>query len=239
MGYRRAGKSTYELAEKRRKKGLQGGLIILGLAIFALFFFSNRSLFIPLGGGFLVIMLILLIVLPDFAESFLRKNGREEKRAIRGADAEVEVGSILDSLEPDDFLVYHDIRSPYGNIDHIVIKDTGGVFLIETKSHGGKVCIKDGKVFVNNKFPEKDFIKQILNNTYWLKNRIETKSNQNAWVVPILVFTNAFVEHSYPVQRVNILNKKYLGEFLKNDDSSSPGGLQMWERWKKSNPTIN
>ena len=232
MGYRQAGKSTYDLAEKRRKRGLRGGIIILLLMIFVGIYFMNQTLILSFGGGVTLIML-LIIVLPDFFDKFLRKNHMAEKRAVRGAEAEEKVGALLADLDPNEYLIYHDIRSPYGNIDHIIIKNTGGVFLIETKSHGGKVKIQKGQVYVNSKRPEKDFIKQILNNTYWLKNRLQTKSGKDAWVIPVLVFTNAFVEYSSPIQGINIINAKYLIEFIQSNNSSSMAGKQMWELWKK------
>ncbi len=238
MGYRQAGKSTYDLAEKRRKSGLKVGIIILILMSIVGIYFMNQSVILSLGGGVTVIMLLLLIVLPDFLGKFLRKNHMEEKRAVRGAEAEVKVGLLLAGLDPNEYLIYHDIRSPYGNIDHIIIKNTGGVFLIETKSHGGKVKIQKGQVYVNNKRPEKDFIKQILNNTYWLKNRLQTKSGKDAWVLPVLVFTNAIVEYSAPIQGINIINAKYLIIFIQNNNSSSLAGKQMWDLWKKPNIPI-
>ena len=38
-----------------------------------------------------------------------------------------------------DYMIMHDWTSPYGNIDHIVYDKTGNIFILETKSHYGKV----------------------------------------------------------------------------------------------------
>jgi hypothetical protein len=50
--------------------------------------------------------------------------------------------------------VIHDVVSPYGNIDHIVLNAQGGIFLIETKAHGGRVSVVDGRLLVNGHDPE-------------------------------------------------------------------------------------
>ena len=54
--------------------------------------------------------------------------------------------------------------------------------------------MKDGHLLVNGHDPEKEFIAQTLNNTYWLKEKVHAVVNVEAWIIPILVFTNAFVE---------------------------------------------
>lgn len=228
----RAGRSTYELADRRRKNGLFVGIIILLVMIFLSLFVINPSLANSVGGGSILIILALLYILRGFSENYLDKNKREEKRAIKGADAEVDIADTLNSLDSNEFVIFHDIKSPYGNIDHVVIKNTGGIFLIETKSHYGKVSVRNGSLLVNGKNPEKDFINQVLKNTLWLKERIEKKVGENTWIVPILVFSNAFVEYTAPIHGINILNIKYLIGFIQKNNSTSIGGKQFWTNWK-------
>jgi hypothetical protein len=43
--------------------------------------------------------------------------------------------------------------------------------VLETKAHGGRVTVKDGRLLVNGHDPEKDFIAQALHNTYWLREK--------------------------------------------------------------------
>ena len=112
---------------------------------------------------------------------------KEEKRAIRGARSEEKIGDMLTELS-EDYLVLHDIDSPYGNIDHVVFSKRNGVFLIETKSHGGKVTVEGRTLLVNGKLPEKDFIAQALQNSFWLKKEIGNLIGPSPWITPILVF---------------------------------------------------
>jgi len=96
--------------------------------------------------------------------------------------------------------VLHDIESPYGNIDHIVIGKNNGIFLLETKAHGGKVTIERGHTLGQREATEKDFIAQCLRNTYWLRDEVEKVVGLKPWISPILVFTNAFISATRPVK---------------------------------------
>lgn len=102
------------------------------------------------------------------------------------------------------------------------------LFLIETKAHGGKVSVVEGRLLVNGHEPEKDFIAQILKNTYWLRDEICQALKVEVWVTPLLVFTNAFVERTAPVKGVTIINKKYLSNVLARPNAQAQG-LVVWE----------
>ncbi len=157
-------------------------------------------------------------------------------RAIRGAKGEEKIGSILDGLG-EDYLIIHDIESPYGNIDHIVISKQSGVFLLETKAHGGRVSVNDGHLLVNGHNPEKDFIAQALNNTYWLKETIGNTINIQVWISPIVVFTNAFVERTAPIKGVTIINKRFLLNILQRSNAKSQNSA-IWESRDKILKTL-
>ncbi len=49
----------------------------------------------------------------------------------------IQVGAILDALTTSGRLTLHDVTGGRGNIDHVLV-GPGGVFTIETKSHGGR-----------------------------------------------------------------------------------------------------
>ena len=222
-----AGKSTRKMAAKRR---LITNLILLGVVIVAgVFIFAVQNWqAVGLSGGTVIALLVFLRILPDFLDKPIRKRVKEEKRADRGADAEEVVGDILQTLS-NDYFVLHDIPSPYGNIDHIVIGKNSGVFLVETKAHGGKVEVSEAGLLVNGHQPEKDFIAQALKNTYWLREKIEKAIGVKVWIKPIVVFTNAFVPHSKPLKGVTVLNRKFLKAALENPASSNTGLEKVWE----------
>lgn len=157
---REAGKSTYEMARKRRKAMII--IAVVGVIIFVILLLTlNNTKALGIGGiGFLV-LLFLVQAFPDFLDGILGKKQKEVKRAIRGADAEVKIDQLLGDLS-EDYLVLNDLASPYGNIDHVVFSKDSGVFLIETKSHRGKVSVRDNVLYLNEHLTEKDFINQTL-----------------------------------------------------------------------------
>ena len=201
----KAGKSAREMAEKRRLKQL----IFLIITIVALIAFNKMHELVGYSSIWAVLLLIAFLIFIKIVDRSSTALKKRERQAIRGAKGEEKVAEILENLG-DDFIVAHDIPSPFGNIDHIVLSKEHGVFLIETKSHGGEVKVVNNKVLVNNKMPEKDFIAQVLKNTYWLRNKIGEIIGEKPFITPILVFTNAFVRSRAPVKGIRVINKKYL-----------------------------
>jgi hypothetical protein len=148
-------------------------------------------------------------------ESTGRRVKRAERRAARGAVGEENVGRILGGL-PDDWVVWHDVTSPYGNIDHVVLSRTRGLFIVETKSHSGRVApAADGQsVVVNRRAPEKDFVGQCHRNAIWLRDHVRSELGIAPWVTAVLVFSRAYVEVRRPVRGVQVVNAGYLLKFL-------------------------
>jgi hypothetical protein len=222
----RAGKSTRDMADKRYKSRLWFVLPIAGIVLVILVVAFNSS---ALGiGGFGFLGLILLgQMLMSYMEAKAKRMMKEERQATRGAKAEEKIGLELDKLG-ENYLILHDIESPYGNIDHIVISQENGVFLIETKAHGGRVSTTYEQLLVNGHKPEKDFIAQVLRNTYWLRDAICQATNVEIGITPILVFTNAFVERIPPIKGVTVTNKKYLLNILQRPNPKNQN-LAVWE----------
>lgn len=227
MDDRRAGRSTRDLAAKRRKANIQILVVgFLALVVLLVAILDSEALGIGSGGVVLLVAAAWFIKWQVEAES--RKIEKMERRAVRGAEAEEQVGSILDNLG-EDFLVLHDVPSPYGNIDHIVISRQSDVFLIETKAHGGRVTIVEGQLLVNGHVPEKNFITQTLKNTYWLRDEIQRVADAQAWIIPLIVFTNAFVEPGPPIKNVLVVSKKYLPTVLRRSNGNRYASA-IWDR---------
>ena len=208
---KQAGASTREMERKRWNTGLIINLAGLVVAILILIVFLTNPKWIP--APVLLVLLVVVLVLPSFISRKVNQKLKESKRAGRGAVAEEKVGELLAELGPD-FLVLHDVECAYGNIDHLVIASNGAVFMIETKSHHGKVTVQDGELLVNGHKPEKDFIAQSLRNSFWLRNQIEPFAGKKPWVTAVLVFTNGFVQVRGPVKGVIVTNKKYLLDII-------------------------
>jgi hypothetical protein len=222
----KAGNSTRRMAQNRRRTTnfILVGVLILAI-ILALSIQNWQAL--GLGGGAVLALLVLLRVLPDLIDKPIKRRIKEERRADRGAAAEEVVGNLLASLG-EGFFVLNDIPSPYGNIDHIVIGKNRGVFLLETKAHGGRVEILADGLLVNGKLPEKDFIAQALKNTYWLRDEIEKVVGRKVWITPVVVFTNAFVPADKPIKGVYVVNKKFLLGLLKRQARMTNDFQNIW-----------
>ncbi len=63
------------------------------------------------------------------------------ERYDRGAKGEEYVGSILEELRSDGWLVIHDAELEQSNVDHIVL-GPAGLFTIETKSNPGPISVQ-------------------------------------------------------------------------------------------------
>jgi hypothetical protein len=207
----RAGTSTRRIAKQRRNSALFRGIIGLAfLLLLTLLLLKPQSLGIGTIG--ITLLLLLALTLPNLINRGVDKKLKEEKRAVRGAKGEEKIGDILDQLS-EDYFVLNDIESPFGNIDHIVIGRQKGIFLIETKAHGGRVEMDRDRLLVNGRLPEKDFIGQALKNTYWLRDEISKTIGYKPWITPVIVFTNAFVAEGRS-KGVRIVNQKYLVHVL-------------------------
>lgn len=206
----KAGESVQQLAKKRYYYRVLVLLIGLTMSVTILVLLRNTKVFIaPIALAIAIIPIISLIK----AEKVFRK---QERRALKGAKAEEIVRDILYKLR-DDYAIFHDIESSYGNIDHVVINKKNFVFLIETKSHHGKVTFNGSMLLINGKPTEKNFIKQTLNNTYWLKEEIKRQNGMNLYINSIIVFTNALVDVPNPVKGISVINKKDLVNVLTQD----------------------
>jgi Holliday junction resolvase-like predicted endonuclease len=224
-GHGTAGKGARDLANRRylsRQKYVLPLLLICGaLLIFAVSVSSHSNL----GFGALIFPLIAVVLFKAIGRR-IDQSVKEERRAVRGAKGEELIGAMLEGLG-DRFLVFHDLPSPYGNIDHLVVsKQT--VFLVETKAHGGRVNVVNGQIQVNQRPPEKDFIAQVVRNTAWLSAQLEEKLGTKIWIKPILVFTNAYVENPCLIRNIHVIPKAFLlNTILKS--SRSDGAWKLWE----------
>lgn len=228
--YGQAGKSTRYTAKRKRGHAVIYFFIAL-IVILTGWFFLENSKILGLSGIAVLIILGIVMAAPRILDRELRKNKKVERQYNQGARGEEQVGELLLQLS-NDFVVMHDVVSPNGNIDHIVYDKRGNIFMLETKSHYGRVTAQGDQLRRDGHTFEKDVIKQSLANSFWLKEKIETQLKVKAWITPVLVFTNAFVTFDKPIKGVYYTNKKYLLQFLQRTNASSPAGLKLWEMRK-------
>ncbi len=225
-----AGRSTRQLADKRCTRRIIATLIGISCIVPLLYLMPNMKGF---GLAGIVGIIIFMQFIMGWANSEARRYKKLQRRASKGAKAEETIGRLLQQL-PDDYAVFHDIESPYGNIDHVILNKKDNIFLLETKSHHGEVIHDGTKLLINNKPTEKDLIHQIFNNTFWLRDEIKKQNGSDVFIKPIIVFTNAFVKVDKPVKNISIINKKYLIKTLtetngyRDTTDKSPGVLSLF-----------
>jgi len=180
-------------------------------------------------------LIVGLFLVFNIVMSFLENSGKKVKliegKFRRGAIAEESIGELLDKL-PGDNLVLHDVRSKFGNIDHIIISRTKGVILVETKSHHGAITAEGDNLLINGNPPEKDFIRQTLNNCYWLKEWIKTNIGLEAWINCVIVFTNGFVKVRGKIKGVSVINAKFISTYFERLPDNKMAAL-LWEGREK------
>lgn len=211
--YGKAGHSVRKMASKRE-------LIYFGIVAFMFLIIwlwaTNIGTLIKIGLPATIVLVIGLRV----AFNDLEKAGIHIKKRIkdaeRGARAEERVEEKLSSLEG--YISFHDLVFEGFNIDHLII-GSAGVFVIETKSHIGKVTSERGLLFLNGEPPVKNFTNQAWSQTFHIKNLLKQRTGNDWLVKPILCFSNAFVEVRETVKGVTVINIGYLNTFISRQKS--------------------
>jgi hypothetical protein len=148
------------------------------------------------GGALILVELVAILALLRVEQGVERDRGRWR----RGAEGEEVVGRILEGLSANGWQVIHDVTFGRGNIDHIAI-GPGGVFTVETKSHGGKFSVDQ-------------LDPKMLSQAYAEKKTLEEMTGIEAR--PLLVFSRAYLIGSVPANRqgVTILPARMLPQFF-------------------------
>lgn len=132
------------------------------------------------------------------------------------------MAAILAKLPGKEYAVFNNVQTRYGDIDHIVIRRDGAVYLLEDKSHRGRVTWDGKRLLLNGWLFEKDFICQINMNIAWLRELLKKRLGVNPWIVACLVFPNALlysdknkrVLRLRPVKRVNVVCTGFLKRLI-------------------------
>jgi hypothetical protein len=185
--------------------------IPLALLIKSTFSPSSRGLagliWIVLASG---VALLLMKIIDKKANHFIKR----AKDAERGALAEEKVALQLSGL-PEGYYGFHDISFDGFNIDHVAL-GPGGIFVLETKSHGGTIDARDNTLLLNGKPPEKNFLNQVWSQTKSMQEYLWKMTSKELKIKPVLCFTNAYVKVRRPVKGVDVVSLKYLNTYLEH-----------------------
>lgn len=160
--------------------------------------------------GILVLIgVFILKILFDFTGMSFKKwdNGAEAERKVRKVSAEL----------PKEFKVIKSvITGSTGNVDEVIVGPTG-VWVIEVKSHNGKITF-DGKELIRNGKPfEKKFLGQTWFEMCEIKDLLKRELRQDFFVQPVLCFAGKYTEVHFgftPVKGVYVIGLDWLNRLV-------------------------
>lgn len=146
--------------------------------------------------------------------ALLRKFDKDMSSWRRGYDGETMVGRKLAAELPDSFRVIHDLQTPCGNLDHVVIGPTG-VFVIETKNWRGWVTADGkGELLLNGK-PSGNHVRSLYGRMMEIKKRWvpltlttrDAKEGPRHYIRAVMVFSSAYEDTSWgTTQSINCIS---------------------------------
>ncbi|HYG24055.1 MAG TPA: nuclease-related domain-containing protein [Verrucomicrobiae bacterium] len=210
-----AGQSTRRLVERRR--GIRRKICILGFVMLGLV--VPTYFVMPVTIWFLF-SLALFWVIDHFFIGWADFIIRREGHAQRGAEAEESVGDVLNRLPPAGYLVIHDVIAYFGNIDHVVVRKDGAVFLIETKAHAGTINHRRAHQFVN----------QTLRNIYWLRDFLKSQTGIEPWINAAIVFPNAYVSVRGELRGISIIHLNFLERWMSRQTKVETTARNLWSQ---------
>ncbi len=140
--------------------------------------------------------LTLLVSLPFIYKYFKKRANSFEKERLnyrKGLRGEAAVAYILENF-PDDHRVIHDLTTPYGNIDHVVI-GTSGVYVIDSKNWRGVVAADgNGGLLINGKPTDKPETKNLTRTVMNVREKVKALCGLDPYMQGVMAFPSALVE---------------------------------------------
>lgn len=220
-----AGLGARQMARGRYVKVCLYAAVILAIPILLLL----KSTFFPASGlpGLIGVLAISCAALSamKYMDRRATHTIKRAKDAERGAAAEEKVALKLNEL-PEDYFGFHDIGFKGFNIDHIVL-GPAGIFVIETKSHGGNIGARGNTLLLNGKPPAKNFLNQVWSQAKNMEEYLWKMTSKEWKIKPVLCFTNGYVKVRRPVKGVEVVSLRYLNTFLKRQpENLDTDGIQ-------------
>lgn len=158
-----------------------------------------------------------IVVLAVLAYKFYKEDDRTSDSYYRGRRGESVILEELKKL-PAEFRVFCDVKiQPPYNIDFVVAGPTG-VFIIEVKSHAGKIDYQNSRISINGLVPqEKDFLKQAKGEARSVADYLKNKAVNISWVHSILAFSHPSATLRFglkPLDDVFVVGRSFLRKLI-------------------------
>lgn len=163
---------------------------VWGLFVGVSFARGQPRIFVTIGASVVVFSAFWLI--GKFARRKLDELDKARTAMRKGATGEVAVGLRLNDF-PDDFHVIHDLSTPFGNLDHVVVGPTG-VFILDAKNWRGVVSADGkGELLCNDQPTDKPHVRHFTARLMDVKDKVKTLCDIDPYFQGVFVFTSARV----------------------------------------------
>lgn len=228
-----AGSSTWQFVLRfQGRRILVGlvGLLSLSLIVAVLYSFITPVLRIPPAKALALFFVLgsAIFIIQRLVDKTMDRYERRERQAEQGAIAEESIGAILDRLPRDQHVVLHDVKTRRGNIDHLVFRRDGAIFIIETKSHHGTITESSGELRRDGHPFEKNIVQQTLFEIYDLRDILAPHFSKTPWSTTAIVFTNGRVPSAITISKIAVINVQALEGWMRKTLGDATIGAELW-----------
>ncbi|HBT74477.1 TPA: hypothetical protein DEB29_00485 [Candidatus Wolfebacteria bacterium] len=112
---------------------------------------------------------------------------------MQGAGGELGVRITLRGLDDRFRVLGSVVIGNKGDMDFVVVGPTG-VWVIEVKSHKGRIRVENNRLLRDNRPFDKDFLRQVWGATYALKDTLRARFPKVVHVQPVVVFSSPYAK---------------------------------------------
>ncbi|OGM92838.1 hypothetical protein A2333_00570 [Candidatus Wolfebacteria bacterium RIFOXYB2_FULL_49_7] len=183
--------NEWQIVKNIGKAGLL--VVLIGASI-------AQPLYLLLGGSGAALAVHLIVI--GILLKLLWSVFRDIRVRTQGAGGEACVRVALKGLD-DRFRVLESVViGNKGDIDFVVVGPTG-VWVIEVKSHKGRIRIEGGRLLRNEKPFDKNFIRQVWGATYALKDALKRRMPKQLHMQPVVAFSSKHARVGVDLQKID------------------------------------
>lgn len=159
-----------------------------------------QPLYVFLGGSGAAVAVQVIVI--GILLKLLWNAFRDIRVRMQGAGGEAAVRAALKGLDGRFHVLGSVVIGNKGDIDFVVVGPTG-VWVIEVKSHKGRMNIEGGRIMRNGKSFDKNFIRQVWGATYALKDVVKRQVPKQIFMQPVVAFSSRHAMLGGSVQKVD------------------------------------
>ena len=192
------------------------------------------------------VYILIGIVTQRSINKFIGKTRNNYNEKVREREAEKEVQDFLKKNLTEEYHVFENIYTGYGDIDTIVVGPTG-IYMIEIKSNSGTITSnsKGYLSIIDGDTPNKNYRDQVKKELGQVKLYLDINTGFNCWVNSVLVFPfgsvmkDLVLVSEYDNLRLPVMSEKDLLKYIyaKNQVKLTPEQInkisKALEEWQK------